>query len=183
MKIPHILVLIFSLIQSALSNDSVSPLMTTKESQGGMKGVWIPNSYGGITGVILDLNKVGTNEMLRTKWQDDDNLVRNLGESYKLHSDKTVEDEKNGIKIRTVILISSENLEEHGYNNIICYKIHHQEARKSDEGIPLTSKSTSHSITLSAIKDDYEVLYLIPFRAAQTDLKLSKENNRKQNNL
>ena len=141
------------LIQPVLAIDHLkenrSPLMTTEASEGGMEGVWIPSSYGGITGVVLDLDQVGTNNMLqvRNSVSKNDELIPFSGVNYKIHSDQTVEDRKGKTTTRTVILINEARLDEFGLRDIICYKMHFQ------AGTPERSETTFYTLTFSGIKN------------------------------
>ena len=127
-----------------------------------MEGVWIPSSYGGITGVVLDLDQVGTNNMLqvRNSVSKNDELIPFSGVNYKIHSDQTVEDRKGKTTTRTVILINEARLDEFGLRDSICYKMHFQ------AGTPERSETTFYTLTFSGIKNEFEVQFLIPFRAS-----------------
>jgi hypothetical protein len=142
--------------------ESRSPLMTTEATEAGMEGVWIPDSYGGITGVVLDLDQVGTNHMLRVRNSagKSDELIPFSGVNYKIHSDQTVEDRKEKTTTRTVILTNDARLDEFGLRDILCYKIHFQEST------PGRSEATHYSLTFSSIKNEFEVRFLIPFRVS-----------------
>ena len=58
---------------------------------------------------------------------------------------------------RKVILISDQHLERYGYKTIICYKISHQ------PGTPNHSEETYYNLSISRIKDDFDVQFWIPF--------------------
>ncbi len=145
-------------------NDSLSPLlMPAGEKLGETRGVWIPNTYGGVTGVVLDLTQVGTERMLRVRFGTSKELKPLLGKHYVILSDKRTEDKKRGQVERTVILVDEETRKEAGVKRILCYKITLSEDRFTDEGVKLTSEGSNYSLTMSEIADGYEVLYLIRF--------------------
>lgn len=149
---------------------SQSPLLITNKSEMGRKGVWIPDSFGGIDGVKLDLEKIGTREMLHSRSATNGKLSAHLGKHFELHSDKTVEDKKQGTKVRTVTLINRNHLPKTGFIEVICYKISYQEKLIDKSGITLRGEQTLYDLTFSAIKDEYEVLYLIRFGASYPNL-------------
>ena len=53
--------------------DSLSPLLIPVGQQPGkMDGVWVPDTFGGVTGAILDLDQVGTKKMLCVRFRTSD---------------------------------------------------------------------------------------------------------------
>ena len=143
---------------------SLSPLLTPLDyHRNEERGVWLPGTYGGVTGVVLDLGKIGTEDMLRAKFLDRDELRPLLGINYKLHSDTTTHDKEKGRSERKVILVDSESLKELGRKQVICYSIVTSEDRYNSAGQKETSKSTYYYFTMSEIMNDYEVLYLTHF--------------------
>ncbi len=152
----------FATAHEHLSEVSSPILGSTTISKENSRKVWIPNSYGGVTKVILHLEHIGTNKMLQSI-NETGNVTNRMGKQFKLQSDKTTHDTKKGVTQRTVILVNKEWQKKHGFRGVICYKVTYQKALKNNEGVQLQSKGTNYSLTISAIKDEYEVLYLIPF--------------------
>jgi hypothetical protein len=165
-----ILITAISLITDSIAGgehlgDTRSPLLTTDESQGEIKGIWIPNSYGGVTGVELDLSRVGTDGMLSGFFRgEEDGGIPFLGRNFKLHSDETTNLGNVGAR-RRVILVDSESLQG-GRKMVICYTASYNLDRREESGIPLSSESTQYTLTISEIRDDLEVLYLLRFGAS-----------------
>jgi hypothetical protein len=180
-----ILVMALSLITEGAAGwdhlrDSRSPRLTTDESQGGMKGIWIPDTYGGVTGVELDLNLVGTDEMLRAYFAN--GLVAPvLGVNFKVHSDETAEVGGHAAS-RRVILVDNETLQDNR-RRVICYTASYNTDKFDDSGRLLSSEGSRYTLTISEIRDDLEVLYLLRFDASFPNSKhprLTKPPKREQ---
>ncbi|MGJ8657920.1 MAG: hypothetical protein ACSHX6_15840 [Akkermansiaceae bacterium] len=148
---------------SAAKSPVLSPVILGNDDG---QGVWIPGSYGGVINLEIDIETVGTDEILKVQFKKDSEFSTFSGRSFQLQSDKTVKNEEKGTSVRTVILISNRGVKKHHANEIICYKIHHYESRVNKEGILLQSEATNYRLTFSRIKNDYEVEYLIPFSAS-----------------
>jgi hypothetical protein len=143
-------------------NEPLSPVLTPQDRRSDeTRGIWFPNTYGGVTGVILDLGQVGSDKMLRVRFLDRDELHPLLGTHYRVQSDQTTEDKGRGTRQRTVILVDDESLQKWGRKQILCYKIFTYEDRSTPEGVKLTGEATHYSLTISEIENNYEVLYLI----------------------
>ena len=126
-------------------------MVPARESDPKGQGVWVPNSYGGVTGIVLDLTQVGTDQMLGVRFRQPDDFRPWLGKNYKVHSDKTTQDSERGTKERTVVLVDSESLGEWGRKQIVCYKIFSEEDRYTKEGVKASSESTFYQLTMSEI--------------------------------
>lgn len=148
-------------------NAQKSPIM--KPAWGALsadqKSTWLPSTFGGVTGVVLDLDKVGTNEMLRVQFVGRGEMTPLMGEPFELILDKTEVDEKRKATVRTVVLVSDKWLKLHGYKEVFCYKVTYQEKLVSEKGTPLVGESTSYVLEYSQIKDQYDVLHHQTFRA------------------
>lgn len=163
-------VLLAGMIQSAFAaehiKESRSPLMSTSEPEGERKGVWIPHSYGGVTGLVFDLDEVGTDNMIRVRFNHGSEMKPFCGKNYRVHFDETIENPENNFTERTVILINESLLKADGSKEIVCYKILYRGARHTPSGLLSSAEETHYSLTFSRIKNDFEVLYLIPFRVS-----------------
>jgi hypothetical protein len=151
--------------------ESVSPILSVDVNMHGVDGVvplgGLPASIG-VTGVILDLDHIGTDKMLRVRYKGATEFQPGyFGTRYKLHSDQTTEDIKYGTKERTVILIR----ENENYRDIICYYIRHYEGSTNKEGVHLGDAKTWSHLTMSVIKDDHEVLGQLRFTDDPYNLK------------
>ncbi|MCC5790430.1 MAG: hypothetical protein JJT75_12400 [Opitutales bacterium] len=142
-----------------------SPLLLPENPAEEGKGVWIPNSFGDVTGLVLNVDKVGTDQMLQVRFGEDEELTPFTGSAFQIHLDELVEDRERLSKERTVILIDETPLHIDGSREIITYKIYYNEDRWDSSGVRMDSERTHYSLTFSRIKNDYEVLYLIPFAA------------------
>ena len=132
------------------------------------QGVFFPGTYGGVTAIKLDLDKIGTDEMLTVFFRGDykDGLPL-FGADFKLHSDETFGSGKPSAS-RRVILVEEEQVDRGNRGTInrkrvICYTVSYQTDTFDELGRPASSEGTTYQFTISEIEDDLVVKYLIKF--------------------
>lgn len=144
-----------------------SPLLKPHEfekakTDDGREGVWIPGTYGGVTALRLDLDEIGSDQMLTVYFRgDEENGYPLYGENYKLHSDETTGSGSPSME-RRVILVDEESLQRNR-KRVICYTVHYKTDTFDERGRPSSSEGTHYKLTLSEIEDDLVVKYLFRF--------------------
>lgn len=153
-------------------NEPRSPLLKPLDPVPG--GVWLPGTFVGGTGLVLDLNQVGTNQMVKMKVEfpaelrpvsgETNRELRPLyGENFEVHSDQTIRDEESGRSERTVILVDRKSYGEWNRKMILRYKVSTTEDRFTSEGVKLTGAGTHYALTVTGLLHEYEVLYHFRF--------------------
>jgi len=136
--------------------ESKSPLMVPRNAE----EVYLSHTFGGITAVVLNLEKVGTKEMLQIHWKESGELRPYDGEGFQIHSDITYKSIKPKSTTRKVILIRKDPRIEN-FVEIVKYQIVYKEPTQGR-----TVEQTSYNLSFSAIKNDYEIPYLTIFTAS-----------------
>ncbi|HKK17530.1 MAG TPA: hypothetical protein VJ952_02515, partial [Opitutales bacterium] len=132
------------------------------------QGVYFPGTYGGVIGLKLDLDKVGSDEMLTVFFRGGNKEGMALyGKNFKIHSDETIGTGEPSAS-RRVILLKEEQVDRGGREKIkrklvIRYTVSYKSDTVDERGRPASSEGTHYRFTISEIEDDLVVRYLIKF--------------------
>ena len=85
----------------ASPSESLPPLLLPEPTHSSeTEGVWIPGSYGGVTGILLDLDRIGSDQLLQVRLKTGTDFKPWPGTGrYRKHSDQTTRDERTGTTV------------------------------------------------------------------------------------
>jgi len=131
--------------------------------------------------VILNLKNIGKDSLLTFSYdQSKGMLTYPSSKNFQLVSDETLMQE-DGSSTRTILLIDSESGRTDNRVHILRYVITTKPGRlNSKTGVPLSSRSIHHNLSLSWLKGSYEVLYHKRFSSTeeQNNANKTQQTNR-----